>query len=165
VRRPRRLTPTLVWVSGEALSAMAAEADDRLPHETGGMLLGYCSPHTNPEELVIETVIGPGPGALHTATTFTPDSEWQHQQLAAAYHASGRITTYLGDWHSHPGGQPTPSRRDLRTAWAIARRRAARMRQPLMVILGADEDHTWQVAVFRFSRGRLHPVPVRQLDR
>ena len=28
----------------------------------------------------------------------------QEQEIGRVYTASGRCTTYVGDWHSHPGG-------------------------------------------------------------
>lgn len=136
---------------------MAAEAADRAPRETGGMLLGYISPSTSPEEIVIEAVIGPGPAAVHEPTRFEPDSAWQQAHLAQMYERSGRTTTYLGDWHTHPGGAALPSRRDQRTARAIARSKAARAPQPLMLILASDEDD-WSVAAFRYEAGTLHTL-------
>lgn len=36
------------------------------------------------------------------ATTFLPDAGRQQDRLAEVYASSGRITAYLGDWHTHP---------------------------------------------------------------
>ena len=48
-----------------------------------------------------------------------PDHEYQEQEIARVYATSGRCTTYVGDWHSHPGGALYLSRTDVRTAGAI----------------------------------------------
>jgi integrative and conjugative element protein (TIGR02256 family) len=142
---------------------MAGEADASAPNETGGMLLGYVSPNTAPEDVVVEAVIGPGPNAAHRAARFEPDSAWQQEQLARAYEDSGRTTTYLGDWHTHPGGVAVPSRRDRRTARSIARTTAARLPRPFMVILASDEEG-WRAAAYRFQAGRLQAVLIEPLD-
>lgn len=144
---------------------MTEEAEDAVPRETGGLLLGYIAPASTPEEVLIEDVLGPGPGAEHTTRSFVPDSAWQQEQLAAAYEGSGRITTYLGDWHTHPRGVPAPSRRDRRTARVIARLRTSRLPRPLMLILASDADGKWTLVVYRWQGRRLEPVDVEVLDR
>ena len=161
-RAPRGLTPTQVWVTERALDEMVIEAADFAPEETGGMLLGYISPNSEPEDVVIEAVIGPGPNAAHRAERFEPDTAWQQKQLARAYAESGRITTYIGDWHTHPGGVALPSRRDIRTARGIARSKDARMPRPLMVILASNGDG-WHAAAFRYEARNLHPVALKPL--
>jgi integrative and conjugative element protein (TIGR02256 family) len=169
--RRQRLEPVRVWLARAALEQMLEEAQARSPDETGGMLLGYLSPGGT--EIAITDVIGPGPGALHRTHRFEPDGAWQQQQLAAAYQASGRITTFLGDWHSHADGLPAPSRKDARTAARVAHRRASRTRHPLTLILGQlprdlkpggepgtdDGASRWVFAVYRYRRRRLRPAP------
>jgi integrative and conjugative element protein (TIGR02256 family) len=123
------------------------------------MLLGYISPASPPDEVVIETVIGPGPGACHYASRFEPDAAWQQSELARSYEDSGRVTTYLGDWHTHPGGLTLPSRRDRRTARAIARTAGARMPSPLMLILASTEKGDWRFAAYRDANGTLSRIP------
>jgi integrative and conjugative element protein (TIGR02256 family) len=154
---------TKVWLAEHALMEMLTEAEERSPLETGGMLLGYAAPRAEPEELMVETVLGPGPGSRHFKHRFEPDGAWQERELAKIYQASGRITTYLGDWHTHPGGLPLPSRRDRKTARAIARKKSARMPRPLMLILGSDSKDGWSPAVFRWHKGRLEEVETELL--
>lgn len=141
---------------------MIVEADEKAPDETGGMLLGYISVESSPEDLVIEAIIGPGPDARHHRTRFTPDSSWQQDQLARVYADSGRVTTYLGDWHTHPGGVAVPSRIDRRTARRISRSGAARVAMPLTLILASNEDG-WRAVAYRFDCGDLRAVPMKLL--
>lgn len=158
LRRPKRsLTQTRVLVAERALDAMLREAEARRPVETGGMLLGYLASGTDAETIVIESVIGPGPKAVHDKCRFEPDSTWQQRELAQAYASSGRITTYLGDWHTHPAGTPKPSRQDKRTARSIARAKSARAARPLMLILAPGKDG-WRYVVYRFESGTLIEV-------
>lgn len=153
-----------VWVADEALEQLAHEAYQHEPLETGGLLLGYWSAAASEQEILIQAVIGPGPQAHHERSRFEPDAAWQRKQLADVYVASGRITTYLGDWHTHPGDAPSPSRRDRKTARAIANAGDARAPRPLMLILGGgNEASGWTPCLHLFERGRLHEVAMRRL--
>ena len=73
------------------------EASEMFPLETGGTYMGWWSYACT---AVITTEIGPGPNASHGRHHFQPDQEWQLEQIARHYVASGRRETYLGDWHS-----------------------------------------------------------------
>jgi integrative and conjugative element protein (TIGR02256 family) len=108
----------------------------------------------------VTDLVGPGPNASYSPSGFVPDGRWQEREVALIYEQSGRRTTYLGDWHSHPDGWPSPSRKDHRTARAIGRHAPARMRRPLMLI-AASEDDTWRIAAFRLRRRRLRPMQIK----
>lgn len=160
-------TSTHVWLAPSAVQDILAEAKRHAPLETGGMLLGYSSPGTEPEELMVQAVTGPGPDAVHLTNRFEPDATWQQQRLAEAYERSGRTTTYLGDWHTHPGGAPTASRADRRTARRIARTQAARMPRPLMLILGVrtvGDEQQETILVYRWETRTLVAVTAEVLD-
>lgn len=118
-------------MAASALALMAKEAARYPGSETGGMLLGYWQG----EDAVVACASGPGPAAERGRTWFHPDQEWQTQYLAQVYADTGRTITYLGDWHTHPGGIAKPSRRDRRTMRAVRREPAARQPRPLMAIV------------------------------
>jgi integrative and conjugative element protein (TIGR02256 family) len=136
---------------------MVVEAARAAPLESGGVLLGWQDPEGL--ELVIARVVGPGPQATHRRTRFSPDDDWQRERIADAYAASGRTVSYLGDWHSHPGGGDMPSRRDERTARRIARSRSARARRPVMLILSGKAD-MWRPSAYRFIGRRLRRMEI-----
>jgi integrative and conjugative element protein (TIGR02256 family) len=150
--RDERVAPGRLWLATDALDAMVAEARHKEPLESGGVLLGWRD--TAGTELVVAGVLGPGPGATHRRTKFSPDTNWQRKKIAAAYETSGRKVSYLGDWHSHPGGDATPSRRDERTARRIARSRSARAPGPVMLILSGRDD-LWRSVPYQFIDKRL----------
>jgi len=132
---------------------MEAEAERHSPHESGGVLLGYPD-RTNHRWVQITLQIGSGPKAVHRRHRFEPDGEWQVRKVADAYAASGRISTYMGDWHSHPHGSHRPSGLDRSTARRIALCEEARAPHPLVFILhGGPND--WQIAAYRRERWRL----------
>lgn len=113
------------------------EADRVAPCETGGVLVGYWARPAR--EVVITAVLGPGPRAVHLEERFEPDSEYHRREVARLYEASGRLHSYLGDWHTHPRSGPWPSPLDHKTLRTIARDPGARAATPLMAILGVAE--------------------------
>lgn len=138
------------------LDGVEQEAARTYPEETGGVLLGFRD--RDDEEVVqVMTQVGPGPDAVHERHRFQPDSCWQDDQIARIYQESGRIATYLGDWHSHPGGSPKPSKLDRSTARRIARCKDARAPRPLMLILGGQPG-SWSPAAYCAGRWLLRPA-------
>lgn len=108
------------------------------------------------DDVVITDVVGPGPNAFHDKHRFYPDSQYQERRVAEIYEQSGRLSTYLGDWHTHPGGSARLSRRDRRTLRAIGRSPDARCDRPVMLVLAGQEDN-WVVAVWRLRLGGFLP--------
>lgn len=92
--------PTL-WVPKPAIEEIQFLANRKYPLETGGVLLGYTDDEKS-GDVVIVAITGPGPGAIHTETTFEPDHDYQAQEIARIYRASQGANAYLGDWHTHP---------------------------------------------------------------
>jgi integrative and conjugative element protein (TIGR02256 family) len=109
------------------MAQMIDDASECEPSETGGVLLGYRAGAT---DVIVCALIGGGPKAKRRRSDFEPDGEWQEREIAKAYERSGRIHTYVGDWHSHPDGIARPSRRDRETARRIAKHRPARALDP-----------------------------------
>ena len=141
-----------LWCEPVPWKEMVTEASRHGLRETGGVLLGWRSG----VDVVVSHVVGPGPGAHHERTTFHPDSAWQAERIVELYELSGRRLEYLGDWHTHPGGRPWPSRRDERTLRHIAAASEARCPDPIMVILGtgaADDAAAWEVGAFVLRGG------------
>jgi len=113
--------------------------------ETGGVLLGYwIRPF---QEAVMTNAVGPGPRGIHRKNRFVPDCEYQESEVARLYEESGRLHTYLGDWHTHPKRGTLLSRRDHRTLIQIASFRNARTPAPLMGILICEPD--WALTIWQ----------------
>jgi integrative and conjugative element protein (TIGR02256 family) len=123
----------VVWMTAEIIAAMAVEATRHYPLETGGILLGYAN--ASGTQVVVHACVGPGPRAVHRRHGFVPDHVYHELETARIYADSGRLWSYLGDWHSHPSGTLVLSRTDRRTLARIARTRDARVPKPLMIVL------------------------------
>lgn len=76
--------------------------------ETGGILLGTDSPGYGPTVLMAGL---PGPNAIHLPQFFSRDTEYAQRLANEAWARSG--AQWIGEWHTHPGGQPSPSAADL----------------------------------------------------
>lgn len=112
----------------------------------------------NNYEVVITSVIGPGPKAIHLKRSFIPDNEYHLKEISAHYADSGRTETYLGDWHTHPKAVAYLSDRDEETLIAIANYKEARLLKPLMMILGTKPFglkvwiHSFELNLFKTKR-------------
>ena len=128
---------------------MCEETSRALPNETGGVLLGYWIRERR--EVVVSGVVGPGPRARNTRKSFRPDYAFQENEIARLYQQSGRRLQYLGDWHSHPTGGISLSRKDKRTLREIASFAQARCPTPLMGVIAGRPR--WRVGVWCDTRG------------
>lgn len=169
-RRSARSHAPLVWFASEVITQMAAESARTFPLETGGVLMGYTD--ASGEQIVVRACTGPGPRAVHGGSSFVPDHEFHESEVARTYAESGRVWSYLGDWHSHPDGRLFLSRDDRKTIGRIACAVDARVPRPIMTVLagrpahdgsGADNIETssrgdklrligWHFASWRLSR-------------
>lgn len=102
--------------------------------------------------------VGPGPDALHCGSVFEPDQAWQEAEIARVYRQSGRRSTYLGDYHTHPGGRPRPSRRDREVARLIASSPEARIARPIMMIVGLTAAGMVRARAFEWTGRRLRSI-------
>jgi integrative and conjugative element protein (TIGR02256 family) len=145
-----------VWLTKDLLDSIVEESKKHACNETGGVLVGYSDSFSL--NLVIEHVVGPGPGAVHSPFSFTPDHPYQEREVARLYQESGRISTYLGDWHSHPSGGLYLSPTDRKTLARIALSKEARIYRPIMAIIGGTD---WELAIWQgsvYSYGILPPI-------
>jgi integrative and conjugative element protein (TIGR02256 family) len=103
--------PVIVTVSDTCRKTIshdaAAAADGR---ETGGILLGHH--HARPQPTLDVVHAGDaGPGAVRQAATFRRDVPYAQALADLAYRIDGSI--WIGEWHTHHGGPPRPSHRDV----------------------------------------------------
>jgi integrative and conjugative element protein (TIGR02256 family) len=154
---------TTLWLAEAVRRGLGREAARMSPKETGGVLLGYWD--AGGETALVTEWIGPGPDAQHTETSFVPDYDYQEDQIALLYAASGRRLSYLGDWHTHPTGSSDLSNTDRACLRRIARSREARASRPLMIVLSADPR--WSIAAWQCERrgwGILASYSIREVE-
>lgn len=141
------MLPT-VWISRDVDNALVQLGERWRPYETGGILLGW---KDEGGSSVIAGLLGGGPSAIHTRSSFLPDDEWQFPRLRELFLDTGGDLNYLGEWHSHPTSSAAMSFTDKTTL----RRTARRVRNPLMIIVGRPLD-AWEVRGWIGSHRYFH---------
>lgn len=148
--------PLTLWIEQSCISEMKTGGADFAPLETGGILLGYWA--VSGDEAVVTAILGPGPNAVHSRKSFIPDSDFHNQEIAKIYEQSGRNVTYLGDWHTHPGGYARMSKQDRNTLLKIGATAEARAPNAVMLI-AAGEEGNWQIKAWCCVRRPIGFLP------
>jgi integrative and conjugative element protein (TIGR02256 family) len=144
-----------IRISQPALARMRAEvrrgARLRGPDiETGGLLLGQVDDACRC--VWVDDASGPPPDSLLSAVHFDHGVEGVEELIAYHRERSGRLTTFVGMWHSHPCGAAEPSRTDKAAMAALVTPVADAPRRALIVIVGGHDDR-WA----SFADGRQAP--------
>lgn len=134
------------WIETGALAFIKIESQRVAPKETGGLLLGYWAA----EGVIITMVTGPGPKSKHRLSSYLPDNKFDSDQIAEIYTKTNGVTTYLGDWHSHPKGGSGLSKDDIITLFNISNFEPSRAKTPIMLI-AAKESYDWTPAVWKME--------------
>lgn len=137
---------------GEVATLAAAS----YPYETGGIILGRETDHA----CTVSEVIGPGPSAEHRRASFDPDHGWQVAEVARLWRDQKGKITYLGDWHSHPGGAPRPSPLDREVLRLIADTDDARCTAPVMLIAAVGARGIVESRAYQWRQGRISRMRV-----
>lgn len=81
-------------------------------HEAGGVLLGR---HLlGSADVVVDEITEPMPGDARSRFQFRRQQQSHQRRIDEAWRASRGTCVYLGEWHTHPEPNPTPSGTDLR---------------------------------------------------
>lgn len=81
--------------------------------ETGGILLGHDAAPDAASSLSVTTAGTPGPKALREPDRFLRDLHFSTALAADAWRTDR--SQWIGDWHTHRSGSPTPSPTDMRS--------------------------------------------------
>lgn len=99
----------VVTIASHAFNAIGQEVIRRTDGaETGGILLGHVA---EPARIEVSIAGGPGPNALHEARRFVRDLTYAQTLAERAW--ADEQAQWVGEWHTHPNGDPRPSEADL----------------------------------------------------
>lgn len=101
------------------------------PYEVGGWLLGYRS---EDEASVFITHATP-PASIGTPLGVRISGRGHRRRFDEAWDVSDGLVTYLGDWHTHPGCPPLPSKQDARALTQLGTKPNYGTSRPLMGIV------------------------------
>jgi integrative and conjugative element protein (TIGR02256 family) len=109
-------------------------------NETGGILLGR-----GPDErglIVVERAGEPGENAERKPNFFLRDRAHAQRLADEAWRESGAV--WVGEWHTHPTGLPTPSPQDLATYSSLLADPELAFQVLVSVIAIPDPDEGWE---------------------
>ncbi len=133
-------------INNVALSMLLKHCQNLGQVEAGGILLGnYRGSHI---EVVFATP--PGPGDLRFPFSFHRKCASHQRSATMQWVQSNRITTYIGEWHTHPQNSPLPSATDY-TEW----RKNLPSRDMLLCIQGATD--LW-VGEYSVASGKMQEI-------
>lgn len=145
----------------EAWDDIREEADRCSPDEAGGTLAGRHNEGMNTADVEIALVARK---ARRWRWGFWRPSDQEDGQLDQLFERSGGKTYYLGEWHSHPGGEASPSGTDTSSMERVAASQSVTTETPILLILGGDLSGPPDVWLYGFGspiRGLLDETSVR----
>ncbi|MCI0541863.1 MAG: ThiF family adenylyltransferase [Verrucomicrobiales bacterium] len=117
------------------LDRMAGLRKEKLPNETGGILLGHFD--TSSRICSIIDVVESPPDSEEWPTSYIRGCAGLQERVHEAEEQTLNQIGYVGEWHSHPrGAAVTPSRDDLKAYGWLAARMLAETLPAIMVIIG-----------------------------
>lgn len=124
-----------IFVREDAYAIMKRESSNSKDIETGGILIGYRTPHG---KYVVRKGTGPGPKAVRTRTRFQRDVEYCQIEIDRAAAEDGPQGQYVGEWHYHAVDNNTPSGVDIKSLKEIAEQDNYLVEHPVMVIFSGS---------------------------
>jgi integrative and conjugative element protein (TIGR02256 family) len=142
----------VVWLDARARAHIEREALKRRLCETGGALFGWESDGA----LVVACASGPGTRAKHRPRRFEAHRATTAAVMRAVAVSSQCRYGYLGTWHTHPRGAPSPSWLDSETAGELAAQDDLLLPRPLLLILSTT-GQAWTVRPGNMRAWRWDP--------
>lgn len=155
-----------VFIDTGVRRLIETEAVSHRLRETGGGLFGW----EDHKGVFVACASGPGADAKHGPRSFTPTKAAVASFMELVAQASDRRYGYLGTWHTHPFGSPTPSSVDALTAAGMANQTSLGLPSPLMLIVSTTGTKLRvmlkELRGWRWSPAarRLEPVSVTELN-
>lgn len=112
--------------------------------EAGGVLLGRII--VERPDFIVDVVTGPTKEDKRTPTNFVRAEQPTQSIIVKAWRNSRGERNYLGEWHTHPENDPTPSPID-RANWRRLARTAQFDQEVLFfIIAGLKRKRVWEVS-------------------
>lgn len=140
----RRQNGGLFVVASEATLTITRHCQrlEEMP-EAGGILLGRVILHA--PRVVVDAVTEPSRWDRWTRYTFFRAKEPAQRAINRAWDTSDRKRNYLGDWHTHPEDDPTPSAVDIGEWRRLARTAMFEQNMLFFLIAGRVHVRAWEV--------------------
>jgi hypothetical protein len=132
-----------ILTDGWLLDTVMQARSERLPNETGGVLVG-CFDAQRRIVYVIDSIPSP-PDSTEWPTLYIRGCAGLSERIREIHERTGGMVRYVGEWHSHPvGHDPLPSQDDQRALAWLGEHMGLDGYPGIMLIAG---DHTaWHVS-------------------
>jgi integrative and conjugative element protein (TIGR02256 family) len=135
----------------DCIDEMTRLAQAHVPNEVGTALVGTYS--DDGHEATIERLAPLTPDSRGARFTFVRGARGLREFFRSVFASSRGTVHYVGEWHSHPGGEPHPSGTDDANMFSIAKNPKTLCPECILVIL-AIHEHGERVGAFVYSRAR-----------
>ena len=132
-KNPRMVDSNILFESEPLNSMDQYRQDTKAKSEAGGILLGY----RRNAHLHITMVTLPQVSDRRQRYSFKRSVSYHQQMALRQWHASQMTMDYLGEWHTHPESNPSPSLLDISEWKKISKQQARPM---VFAILGVSGD-------------------------
>lgn len=140
----------IISIEQNTLDDLFAIGKQHFPNEFGGFLIGYYS--DDKKQLHITDHILPikykGTPTLFERESISTTSELQR------FYAMNPQKYYVGEWHTHPHGSPSPSITDFRAMKEISEDAEVAIKNPVLIIIGRNYTVD-NIGVFAFFENKL----------
>lgn len=140
-----------VLLTDDFLEAAVTLARRTFPREVGTALVGSYS--DDGTQATVTGVAPLSPDSKGSRFRFQRGVQGLRDFFSRLFRLSRGTVHYVGEWHSHPGGAPTPSRTDDNNMQEIADAPSALCPECILVILGLTTDES-STGVYVYSRTR-----------
>lgn len=100
--------------------------------ESGGQLFAKITPH----EIFVVEATGPRMTDLRTRTSYKPDRHLEQVEINEHFQ---KKLSFVGDWHSHPEKNPSPSFTDSQSMTECFRKSKHSLTSFILVIIGTEK--------------------------
>jgi len=133
-----------VVLSENALSVLTRYVQtDSTATEAGGVILGRLILNSN--DVVVDEATEPSISDRRSRFFFWRSKKTTQGMVNKAWNDTHQTRVYLGEWHSHPEDDPTPSCIDKRNWRKIVRRAKFEQDFLLFLIVGRKEIRLWEL--------------------
>jgi integrative and conjugative element protein (TIGR02256 family) len=140
-------------LTGAALTRMIQVCRESKGNEVGGILVGfYTEDHTT---AIVTNVSTPSDDSKAGRTWYLRGVRRLRSWLRLLWQQNVR-QYYLGEWHSHPGGSPVPSKQDIDQMIQIAVDENYQCREPILAIIGGGVRAKSKMKAYVFPQGRRY---------
>lgn len=122
------------------LTKISQSRKERLPNETGGILIGSFDMQRK-IVYVVDTILSP-PDSKEWPTVYIRGCQGLKKKVEKIKETTAGMLDYVGEWHSHPGSGTAPSQDDIKAfSWLVDIMDVCG--QPALMMIVAELKHAW----------------------